>query len=217
MSVAVWVLSAVLASACSSDSTEEPERRESVQPAAAVDAPPTADNPPYEIIGRDRSISGTRCSFYVRLEERVPESSIRNIAEEIKRREAEDCERTFIVHLLPGMEVDAGAWATSHFTPNLEVRILGMTVEQANDAPPVPDGEVVGRGVVARIVTGPHEAHRQDPHLPIRYDTGRPRAVIRLRISQPRTTSLPCPAGLRARRPSPMMDLYRKNVFSTRP
>ena len=62
-------------------------------------------------------------------------------------------------------------------------------------------------GVVARIVTGPHDAHRQDPHLPIRYDTGRPSSVIRLRISQPRTTSLPCPVGLRARRPSPMMDL----------
>ena len=62
-------------------------------------------------------------------------------------------------------------------------------------------------GVVARIVTSPRDAHRQDPHLPMRYDTGRPRAVIRLRISQPRTTSLPCPAGLRARRPSPMMDL----------
>ena len=72
-------------------------------------------------------------------------------------------------------------------------------------------------GVVARIVPGQHDAHRQDPHLPMRYDTGRPRAVIRLRISQPRTTSLPCLAGLRARRPSPMMDLYRKNVFSTRP
>ena len=41
--------------------------------------------------------------------------------------------------------------------------------------------------------------------------------VGRGRISQPRTTSLPCPAGLRARRPSPMMDLYRKNAFSTRP
>ena len=62
-------------------------------------------------------------------------------------------------------------------------------------------------GVVARIVTGPHDANRQDPHRPMRYDTGRPRAVIRLRISQPRTASLPCPAGLRARRPSPMMDL----------
>ena len=72
-------------------------------------------------------------------------------------------------------------------------------------------------GVVARIVTGPHDANRQDSHLPMRYDTGRPRAIIRFRISQPRTTSLPCPAGLRARRPSPMMDLYRKNAFSTRP
>ena len=75
----------------------------------------------------------------------------------------------------------------------------------------------VPRGVVARIVTGPHDAHRQDPHLSRRYDTGRPRAVIRLRIAQPRTTSRPCPAGLRARRPSPIMDVYRKNVFSTRP
>ena len=63
------------------------------------------------------------------------------------------------------------------------------------------------RGVVARIVPGPHDAHRQDLHLPMRDDTGRPRAVIRVRISQPRTASLPCPAGLRARRPSPMMDL----------
>ena len=51
-------------------------------------------------------------------------------------------------------------------------------------------------GVVARIVTGPHDTNRQDPHVPMRYDTGRPR-----------TASLPCPAGLRARRPSPMRDL----------
>ena len=70
-----------------------------------------------------------------------------------------------------------------------------------------PTSPLVFHGVVARIVPGPHEAHRQDPHRPMRYDTGRPRAVIRFKISQPRTTSLPCPAGLRARRPSPMMDL----------
>ena len=46
-----------------------------------------------------------------------------------------------------------------------------------------------------RILTGP-----------MQYDTGRPNSVIRLRISQSRTTSLPGPAGLRARRPSPMTD-----------
>ena len=48
-------------------------------------------------------------------------------------------------------------------------------------------------GVVARIVPGPHDAHRQDPHRPMRYDTGRPRTVIRFKISQPRTASLPLP------------------------
>ena len=31
----------------------------------------------------------------------------------------------------------------------------------------------------------------------MRYDAGRPRAVIRFKISQPRTISLPCPAAIR--------------------
>ena len=136
--IAVGVLAAGLASACASDSTES---NEASRLATGSVAPVL---PPYEIISQSRS-GNTRCSFDVRLEEHVLESSIRSIAEEIKRREAEDCERTFIVHYLPGMEVDAGGWATSHFTPNLEVRILGMTADQANSARRLPDGEVVGR------------------------------------------------------------------------
>jgi hypothetical protein len=40
--------------------------------------------------------------------------------------------------------------------------------------------------------------------------------VIRLRVLHARTASLPRPAGLRARRPSPMINLYRKNGLSTR-
>ena len=48
------------------------------------------------------------------------------------------------------------------------------------------------------------------------YDSGRPRAVIRLRTLHARSTSTACPPGLRARSPAPMIDLYRKKVFSTR-
>ena len=86
-----------------------------------------------------------------------------------------------------------------------------LPAQSASEAPfatgPARRGQAPLDGVVARIVMSPHDAHRQDPHLPMRYDTGRPRAVIRFKISQPRTASLPCPAGLRARRPSPIMDL----------
>ena len=34
-------------------------------------------------------------------------------------------DKVFICYYLPGMVKDAGAWATSHFTPDLQVRILG--------------------------------------------------------------------------------------------
>ena len=46
----------------------------------------------------------------------------------------------------------------------------------------------------------------------MRYETARPRAVIRLRIAQPRTTSLPCPAGLRARRSTPRWSFHQPRL-----
>jgi hypothetical protein len=45
------------------------------------------------------------------------------------------------------MEVDAGAWATTHFNPNLEVQILGLTAEQEKTLKQLPDDpsrEVIG-------------------------------------------------------------------------
>ena len=72
------------------------------------------------------------------------------------------------------------------------------------------------RGVVARMLTGPYAHNPQARHLPILYDFGRPSSVIRFRTLQARTASRPCPDGVCARRPGPMIDLYRKNAFSTR-
>ena len=39
--------------------------------------------------------------------------------------EGDQYERVFICYYLPGMILDRGAWATSHFNPTTEVRILG--------------------------------------------------------------------------------------------
>ena len=62
---------------------------------------------------------------------------------------------------------------------------------------------------------------RNDPdpvvgHRLIAYDAGLPKSLIRFSTLHARTVSAPCPAELRARKPSPMMDLYRKKTFSTR-
>ena len=53
-------------------------------------------------------------------------------------------------------------------------------------------------------------------HRLIAYDAGLPKSLIRFSTLHARTASAPCPAELRARKPSPMMDVYRKKTFSTR-
>ena len=77
-----------------------------------------------------------------------------------------------------------------------------------------------GRGAYGALV---HESElaRNDPHpealhLPISYDSGPPRSVIRFRMLHASSASALCPPGVRARRPVPMIDLYLKKAFSTR-
>ena len=60
------------------------------------------------------------------------------------------------------------------------------------------------------------DPNRELPHRPMLYDSGRPSSVIRFRTLHAITASVTRPPGERARRPLPMIDLYRKKAFSTR-
>ena len=62
--------------------------------------------------------------------------------------QARGFERTFIGYYLPDMEVGAGAWATTHFDPNLEINIFGLSVEKEEKLRSIQtpqDWDVVGR------------------------------------------------------------------------
>ena len=56
----------------------------------------------------------------------------------------------------------------------------------------------------------------QARHRPIANDSGLPSSVIRFSTLHASSDSTTCPPGVRARRRSPRIDLYRKKVFSTR-
>ena len=60
----------------------------------------------------------------IRLNREVQEDVLRSIAMELKSSDRKKYERTFMLYYLPGMEVDAGGWASTHFNPDLEVIIL---------------------------------------------------------------------------------------------
>lgn len=83
----------------------------------------------YTIIDKN-IVPGIKRSLDIRLNNKVSEKVLRSIAMKLRNADSNSYERTFIGYYLPGMEVNAGYWATTHFNPDLEVRILGLTVEQ---------------------------------------------------------------------------------------
>lgn len=66
----------------------------------------------------------------IRLEQKVSKDFIQKLALKLRKTEPRKYDRIFITYYLPGMTQGSGAWATSHFNPNLEVKILGTTIEQ---------------------------------------------------------------------------------------
>lgn len=105
------------------------------------------DDVSYSIINSS-TLLGIKRSLDVRLNKKVSERTLHAIALKLKSQDSRDYERTFITYYLPGMAVGAGAWATTHFNPDLEVRILGLTAEEEEKlvAEPAPaNREIIGR------------------------------------------------------------------------
>ncbi len=79
----------------------------------------------YSIISDEAQSSIlNRRKVNIRLQGKVSEKQIREIALEVIGTESRD-KIVYVFYYLPLMEVGSGAWARSHFTPDLEVKIMG--------------------------------------------------------------------------------------------
>lgn len=87
------------------------------------------DESVYVIEKRD-VFGDIKLSLDIRLKNKISEEQLRQLALALKGKERNKYELVFIFWYLPRMEIGAGAWATTHFKPNLEVRILGVTIEE---------------------------------------------------------------------------------------
>jgi hypothetical protein len=79
----------------------------------------------YRII-EDSRTGNIKRSVEVILEDKLEENDLKKIAEKIKRSDGRDYERTFIGYHIK-QKRDSGYWATTHYNPNLQVLILGLT------------------------------------------------------------------------------------------
>jgi len=83
----------------------------------------------YTIIEKS-SMGSIKLSIDIKLEQKVSKDFLQKLALKLRQDEPIKYDRIFICYLLPGMTPGAGAWATSHFNPNLKVEILGTTIEE---------------------------------------------------------------------------------------
>ncbi len=165
----VLTLCSAFAVTCSSEKPE-PQRRAAapqqavVSPKAKTVSPAPTDNyipagVKYEIIQEDK-LHNIKRSLDIRLNKKVTEATLRKIALLLKASDPVTYERTFILFYLDDMKVGSGAWATTHFDPNLKVVIQGLTAEQevkvlgANAEKADEDKEIIGRWLDETIYAG---------------------------------------------------------------
>lgn len=85
---------------------------------------------PNFVILKDEKNAPHKRSVDVRLDAPLDANTLEQIANRIRYSDLDKYNKTFILYYLPDMEIGAGAWAKSHFTPKLSVKVLGLTVEQ---------------------------------------------------------------------------------------
>ncbi|HEX8324035.1 MAG TPA: hypothetical protein VF595_08975 [Tepidisphaeraceae bacterium] len=100
------------------------------------------------------AVPGIKRSVDVRLNKAVSEDVLRSIALKLKSEETGIYQRTFIFYYLPDMTPRSGAWATTHFNPELKVEIQGFTPEQA--ATPAATSNTLGRWIDNSPFTASH-------------------------------------------------------------
>lgn len=98
----------------------------------------------YAVLSEDENTALKKSNIEVRLVGKVDEARLKQIANEL-REDRSQIDNLWIFYYLSGMEVGKGAWATSHFTPDLVVEIVGNTKaeEETAKASPVAANETV--------------------------------------------------------------------------
>lgn len=88
-------------------------------------------------VASDEYHAAIKRSVEVILDSQITEAELTSIAEEIKAQATHATERTFIGYRL-GSQTEGVYWATTHYNPELDVRIIGMTAAEAEEAKDTP-------------------------------------------------------------------------------
>ena len=107
----------------------------------------------YEIISEKEHVDSVntfkfnKSKLVIRLNQKIDNDKLEEMAK-MFRETRNSYDNLWIFYYLPNMKIGSGAWATTHFTPDLDVKILGATeeqteniIEESNNV----EGEIIGK------------------------------------------------------------------------
>ena len=86
----------------------------------------------YTILEETPNEAISKCNLDIQLSRKINKKELTALANEL-RSTREQYNHLWIGYTLENMKVGSGAWATTHFTPNLEVQILGATADEEKE------------------------------------------------------------------------------------
>lgn len=132
------------------------------------ESPNIPEDVSFSVVEEYTKPSGSKRQLDIRLNKKVTQSTLREIALYLKDREDRTYKRTFMIYYLPELPVGEQYWATTHFNPELEVKIFGFTIEEERkfknmEAPP--NREIIGRWLNDRLAGAYIEIYREGEKL----------------------------------------------------
>lgn len=122
----------------------------------------------YKIISEIKNVNPefdiNKCNIEIELKEKISKEKLILIANNLRKTRT-TYDYVWIFYYLPGVKVGAGAWAYTHFTPNLEVEILGTTADeeakQKENAGNV-DGKIIGKFYEQQYTDGTYTVYEKN-------------------------------------------------------
>lgn len=118
----------------------------------------------YKIIKESTNNALGKCNLDVELNRKISERELAILANEL-RKPRMSYDQLWIFYTFQNMNIGSGAWATTHFTPELEVKILGSTVKEEKTAKTQTskiDGKVLGKWYEQQYTSASYILYEKD-------------------------------------------------------
>lgn len=126
----------------------------------------------YDIISIVRNDTLKKVNIEVQLNKKVDKYVLKSIANEIKSDSTlVNFNKIWIFYYLPDMKIGSGAWATTHFTPDLEINILGSTAKQDKktiEKAQGIEGNIIGKWKEEQYTSSVYVIYQKDTQIFIR-------------------------------------------------